>query len=206
MVHRVTSNDNEWQRMTTSGTTNDNKWYNEWQRVTTSDIEWYNEWQRVIQRVTMSSTARDNEWQRIAKNDNGWPRMTASIDKKDWIRISVSKIEWLYVSKETQGQSGRPIRFPNNFTQFSMQYVTTRISRSQMFFEIGVLKVCNIHRETPVLESLFLVKLQAWRPINLLRRDSNTDVFLWILRTFWEFKEHHRWLLLYLKFTGNLII
>ena len=24
-----------------------------------------------------------------------------------------------------------------------------------MFFEIGVVKVCNIHRKTPVLESLF---------------------------------------------------
>ena len=68
----------------------------------------------------------------------------------------VSKIECFYVSKETKGQSGRPMRFLNNFIQFSMQYVTTiRTSRSQMFFEIDVLKVCNIHRETPVLESLF---------------------------------------------------
>ena len=56
--------------------------------------------------------------------------------------------------------------FLNNFIQFSMQYVTTiRTSRSQMFFEIGVLKVCNIHRETPVLEPLFskVANLEAYK-------------------------------------------
>ena len=58
--------------------------------------------------------------------------------------------------KETKGQSGRLIRFLNIFIQFSMQYITTiRTNRSQMFFEIGVLEVCNIHGKTPVLESLF---------------------------------------------------
>ena len=82
------------------------------------------------------------------------------------MRMRVSKIEWFYVSKETKGQSGRPIRFLNNFIQFSMQYITTiRTSRSQMFFEIGVLKVCNIHRKTPVLESLFskVASLEAYK-------------------------------------------
>ena len=70
--------------------------------------------------------------------------------------MRVSKIEWFYVSKEAKGQSGRPIRFLNNFIHFSMQYITTiKTSRSQMFFEIGVLKVCNIHRKKLVLESLF---------------------------------------------------
>ena len=44
----------------------------------------------------------------------------------------------------------------NLVIQFSMQYITAiRSSRSQMFFEIGVLKVCNIHRKTSVFESLF---------------------------------------------------
>ena len=94
--------------------------------------------------------------------------MTAS-DRQwsnEWIRMRVSKIEWFYVSKETKGQSGRPIRFLNNFIQFSMQYITTiRTSRSQMFFEIGVLKVCNIHRKTPVLESLIskVASLEAYK-------------------------------------------
>ena len=80
--------------------------------------------------------------------------------------MRVSKIEWFYVSKETKGQSGRPIRFLNNFIHFSMQYITTiRTSRSQMFFEIGVLKLYNIHRKMPVLESLFskVASLEAYK-------------------------------------------
>ena len=32
--------------------------------------------------------------------------------------------------------------------------------------------------------SLFLVKAQVFTPVILLKRDSNTGVFLWILRTF----------------------
>ena len=32
--------------------------------------------------------------------------------------------------------------------------------------------------------SLFLIKLQDWRPQTLLKRDSNTDTFLWILQNF----------------------
>ena len=70
--------------------------------------------------------------------------------------MRVSKIDWFYISKETKGQSGRPIRFLNNVSIFSMQYITTiRTSSSQMFFETDVLKVCNIHGKTPVLVSLF---------------------------------------------------
>ena len=44
-----------------------------------------------------------------------------------------------------------------------------------MFSEIGVLKVCNIYRKTPVLQSLFC---KVWRPVTLLKRDFNTDLFL----------------------------
>ena len=42
--------------------TNDNEWNNEWQRVTTND----NEWQRVVKQMKMS----DKEWQQVTKNDN----------------------------------------------------------------------------------------------------------------------------------------
>ena len=68
--------------------------------------------------------------------------------------------------KQAKVQYARPVRFLNNCIQFSMQYITTiRTSRSQMFFEIGVLKVCNIHRKTPVLESLFskVASLEAYK-------------------------------------------
>ena len=87
MVHRVTTRDNEWQRVITSGTTSDNEWQhvttsgttsdNEWQRVTangnewrvtTNDNEWYNEWQR----MTTSGTASDKEWKWVTKSDSEW--------------------------------------------------------------------------------------------------------------------------------------
>ena len=41
--------------------------------------------------------------------------------------------------------------------------------------------------------SLFLIKLSAFRPENLLERDSNTGVFLRVVQIFIE---HHRWLFL----------
>ena len=119
--------------------------------------------------------------------------------------MKVSKIELSYVSKETKSQCGRPIHVLNNFIQFSMQYITTfRTSYSQMSFEIGILKVCNIQRKKPVLESLFskVANLETYKFIKkrLQHRCFPVNIFKEIL-----FKEHHRWLLLYLKFTGNLI-
>ena len=54
----------------------------EWQRGTTSDIEWYNEWQRVIQRVTMSGTARENEWQRMTPSNKKWQWVT--VNDSEW--------------------------------------------------------------------------------------------------------------------------
>ena len=44
---------------------------------------------------------------------------------------------------------------------------------------------CNIHRETPVLESLFN-KVAGLRSATLLKENSSTGAFLWILRNFWE--------------------
>ena len=44
----------------------------------------------------------------------------------------------------------------------------------------------NIYRKTPGVYcwSLFLIKLQPWRPVTFLTRDPNTGVFLWILKNF----------------------
>ena len=64
----------------------------------------------------------------------------------------------------------RPIWFLNNFIQFSMQYTTTiRSSRSQVFFEISVLNVCNIHRKMPVSESLFS-KVASLEACNFIKK------------------------------------
>ena len=80
--------------------------------------------------------------------------------------MRVSKIEWFYCFKRNK----RPMWFLNNFIQFSMQYITTiRSSRSQMSFEIGVLKTCNIHRKTPVLESL-LSKVASLEACNFIKK------------------------------------
>ena len=63
---------------------------------------------------------------------------------------------------------------------------TNRSSLLQMFLKIGVLKnfanLIGKHR----CWSIFLIKLQAWRPPTLFKKDSNTGVFLWNLRNFYE--------------------
>ena len=92
VVHRVTTNDNEWctewQRVATSGTTSDNEWQrmttsdNKWQLVTASDSKWYNEW---------NGTVHFKEWMIVI------PTMT----KTDTLLqvLDGLQIEWL--SKET---------------------------------------------------------------------------------------------------------
>ena len=72
-----------------------------------------------------------------------------------------------------------------------------RSSRSQMFFKRCFLTNFEIFIGKHLYWILFLINLQA----TLLKRDSDTGVFLWIL---WNskncfFTEHLRWLLLYLR-------
>ena len=59
-----------------------------------------------------------------------------------------------------------------------------------MFFKIGALKIFAIYTRKHLCWSLFLIKLHAWRLATLLKRDSKTGVFLWILQ---NFKEHIFW-------------
>ena len=54
----------------------------------------------------------------------------------------------------------------------------SRSSRSHMFFKIDVLKNFTMFAGKHLPWSLFLVKLQALRYATLLKRDSNTDVFV----------------------------
>ena len=53
-----------------------------------------------------------------------------------------------------------------------------KCSRSKTFFKIGVLKNFVIFNEKDLLWSLFLIKLEKWRPETLLRRGSSTVAFL----------------------------
>ena len=61
-----------------------------------------------------------------------------------------------------------------------------RSSCSQVFLKIGVLTNFVIFTGKNLYWSLFLIKLHTWPTENLLKRDSNTGVFLWILRNFLE--------------------
>ena len=63
------------------------------------------------------------------------------------------------------------------FVQTDIKRKTLRSSCSQMFFKMAVFKECW---------SLFFMKLPAWRTTFLLKRNSNTDVFLWKL---WNFQQ-----------------
>ena len=72
MVHRVTTSDNEWQRVVQRVTTNDNEWQGVVQRV---------EWQEMVKRVTTNG----NDWQRVTMNDNEWQRVTTNAN--EWQRV-----------------------------------------------------------------------------------------------------------------------
>ena len=48
----------------------------------------------------------------------------------------------------------------------------------QMFFKLGVLKNFAIFTRKHSYRSLLLIKLQAFKPATLLKRDSNTGAFL----------------------------
>ena len=85
MVHWVTTSDNEWQWVRTSGTTIDNEWQSVLQRMIASGTTSYNEWQRIRK--------NDKEWERVTTNDNEWQRVAASgttnenrtVHFKEWI-------------------------------------------------------------------------------------------------------------------------
>ena len=66
---------------------------------------------------------------------------------------------------------------------FSCEKITiSRSSRSQMLFKIGVLKNFALFTGKHLCWSLSLIKLLGWRPATLIKRKSNTGVFLWIMR------------------------
>ena len=62
----------------------------------------------------------------------------------------------------------------------------TRSSRSQIFFKIDIVKIFENLVVKHLCWSLFLIKLEAWMSAVLLKRDSNTGVFLWNMRNFEE--------------------
>ena len=195
-----TSSDNEWQRVVQRLTTNDN----EWQWMAMSD----NEWQRVVKQVTTSSTTSDNEWQRVTTSDKEcqqWQAMTTSGTTSDneWQRVTMSanfsfsfQIRCEPTTKHPKENSlnleedlwRRPIELrAETSTREEILTVRSRKCRSsclQIFTKLSVLKNFAIFTGKHLCWSLFLRKLQVLKPPNLLEGDSNTGVFLWILRNF----------------------
>ena len=120
MTMSGTTNDNEWQRMTASGT-----------NMTTSDNKWYNEWQRVVQRVT----ANDNNWHQMTTSDKEWQRVTTSdiqiTNKNEWQRVKqrmqTNESEWNQV-KENEFGFGMKL---------NMQCITTIYSAIQIIYKLG---------------------------------------------------------------------
>ena len=62
--------------------------------------------------------------------------------------------------------------------------IALQSSCSQMFFKLGFLKSFSMFTLKHLCLSLILMTLQGYRPPTLLQRDSNTVVFLWVLRNF----------------------
>ena len=70
-----------------------------------------------------------------------------------------------------------------------------------MVFKIGVLKNFAIFTEEHMRLSLLLIKLNAFRPVNLCKKNSNTDFFHVNVGNCFRapfFIEHFWWLLFYL--------
>ena len=158
---------------------NDNEWCKEWQRVvqrvTTNDSEW--------QRVTTSRTTNDNEWQRVTASDHFDSSFFFSNKRgayhwasqgelfKHW-RGPLKKAHWIKSRYE-------PLR-----RILTVKKRNGRSSCSLIFIKISVLKNFAIFTRKQLCWSLFLRKWQVLKHASLLKGDSNTGVFLWILQNF----------------------
>ena len=93
----------------------------------------------------------------------------------DWIKLL--RLKDILQSVEASSSPNSPLLFATVFWG-----KTNRSSLSQMFFKIGVhKKFRKFHRKTSALViSLFLIKLQVWRP-EMLRTPFLTEHLQWLL-------------------------
>ena len=142
----------------TSSTTSENEWYNEWQWVTTNA----NGWQRVTISANFSffqireePTTKHPEENSLNIEEDLWRRPIE-------LRAEASPLEEILTVRRRNDRS----------------------SCSQIFVKINVLKIFAIFTRKHLCRSVFLRRLQVLKPANLLKRDSNTGIFLWILQNF----------------------
>ena len=150
--------------------------YIEWQRMTMSATTSDNEWQRMVQRVTTNG----NEWQGVTILTNfSFSQIREEPTTKHPKENSLNVEEDLW---------RRPIELrAETSTQEEILTVRSRNCRSscsKIFIKISVLKYFAIFTGKHLCWSPFSRKLQVLNPANLLKGDSNTGVFLWILRNF----------------------
>ena len=141
--------------------------------MTTSDNEW--------QRMTTSGTTSDNEWQRVTISAN----FSFFFQKKEEPATKHLKENSLNLEEDLWR---RPIELRAE-TSTQEEILTVRIrncrsSCSQIIIKIIVDKSLAIFTGKHLCWSPFLRKLQVLKPASLLKGDSNTGVFLWILRNF----------------------
>ena len=155
---QVTTSDYEWLQLSLSQTTSDY----EWVQVTTSDCKGL--------QVTTSDYEPVYEWLQLTRNDWKWLpvklRMTRTGIGNNLRHKNVYCFLWLHSnewSKYVENCSKNSFATP--LVKIIEKYLQCRSSRSQMFFKVSVLK-------------------KAFNPSILLKRDSNTRVFLWNLRNF----------------------
>ena len=142
-------------------TTNDNEWCNEWQRMKTSD------------------TTNDNKWQPMTTSDNEWLRMTECqrITTSGTANVNEWHNEW-----EQMKANESNFRFQNK----TIMRCITIIYSATSFWKCNVKQ--NICRSSSMKKLLSKIshysQKNCRRPATLLKRDSNTSAFLWILRNF----------------------
>ena len=91
----------------------------------------------------------------------------------------INKYNWEEISYPSKLVDQKTFEKSNPTNGLNVLYTKDRSSRSQIFFKIGVLKISVNFTGKHLCWSLFLIKLREdLGPATLLKRDSNTDVFL----------------------------
>ena len=107
---------------------------------------------------TSYKTMKKNLLQNLSSND----QQTLSVESTP-IETSISEV-------------------PESFLIYNFRVYRLRSSHRRCSLKKGLLKNFTIFIGKHLCWSLFLIKLQALRPVTLLKEDSNTGVFLWILQ------------------------
>ena len=127
------------------------------------------------------------KWKNILKNEkvaNQKPENLGSLGNLGNIIPSFFMSEFP-ISSESKNRKLRLKKLGKNFWDFRVldPAITSLFTTTGMLL-ISVLKNVAIFTGNHLCKSLFLITFQAFSPATLLKRDSNTGVFLLILRDF----------------------